>query len=236
MKKKIALAILLICVFGMAACDNGSQNETPHGSSSGDTNPVTDAHVHEYGEWSTVKNSTCSVKGEKKRICSCGAEETQYIDTLAHTEVVDAAVSPTYTFEGKTEGKHCSVCNEVIVRQETIPVLPDVVINDVTIEKKDGVLSVGDTITVNVDVDSHYDVFTIKIQFKSAVKPENEASAWVNIEKGDPKKDIYTATLTISDKIFPGDWYLSWAYVEDKYSTFEYYRPEQNKVVFTVAE
>ena len=43
MKKKIALAILLICVFGMAACDNGSQNETPHGSSSGgstDTAPL----------------------------------------------------------------------------------------------------------------------------------------------------------------------------------------------------
>ena len=235
MKKILVLALILMCVFAIASCDN-SQNDAPNGSSSGDTNPVTDAHVHEYGEWSIVKNSTCSVKGEEERICSCGAKETQYIDTLAHTEVIDSAVMPTYTSEGKTEGKHCSVCNEVIVRQESIPKLKEIIINDVTFEKKDGVLSIGDTITINVDVDTRYDVFIIKIQLKSAQKPENEASAWVNIEKGDPKKDIYTATLTVSEKMFPGDWYLSWVYVEDQYSAFEYYRPEQNTVVFTVSE
>ena len=235
MKKIFVLALILMCVFVIASCDN-SQNDTPNGSSSGDTNPVTDAHVHEYGEWSIVKNSTCSVKGEEERICSCGAKETQYIDTLAHTEVIDSAVMPTYTSEGKTEGKHCSVCNEVIVRQESIPKLKEIIIKDVTFEKKDGVLSIGDTITINVDVDTRYDVFIIKIQLKSAQKPENEASAWVKIEKGDPKKDIYNATLTVSEKMFPGDWYLSWVYVEDQYSAFEYYRPEQNTVVFTVSE
>ena len=235
MKKIFVLALILMCVFVIASCDN-SQNDTPNSSSSGDTNPVTDAHVHEYGEWSIVKNSTCSVKGEEERICSCGAKKTQYIDTLAHTEVIDSAVMPTYTSEGKTEGKHCSVCNEVIVRQESIPKLKEIIIKDVTFEKKDGVLSIGDTITINVDVDTRYDVFIIKIQLKSAQKPENEASAWVNIEKGDPKKDIYTATLTVSEKMFPGDWYLSWVYVEDQYSAFEYYRPEQNTVVFTVSE
>ena len=235
MKKIFVLALILMCVFVITSCDN-SHNDTPNGSSSGDTNPVTDAHVHEYGEWSIVKNSTCSVKGEEERICSCGAKETQYIDTLAHTEVIDSAVMPTYTSEGKTEGKHCSVCNEVIVRQDSIPKLKEIIIKDVTFEKKDGVLSIGDTITINVDVDTRYDVFIIKIQLKSAQKPENEASAWVNIEKGDPKKDIYTATLTVSEKMFPGDWYLSWVYVEDQYSAFEYYRPEQNTVVFTVSE
>ena len=235
MKKIFVLALILMCVFVITSCDN-SHNDTPNGSSSGDINPVTDAHVHEYGEWSIVKNSTCSVKGEEERICSCGAKETQYIDTLAHTEVIDSAVMPTYTSEGKTEGKHCSVCNEVIVRQDSIPKLKEIIIKDVTFEKKDGVLSIGDTITINVDVDTRYDVFIIKIQLKSAQKPENEASAWVNIEKGDPKKDIYTATLTVSEKMFPGDWYLSWVYVEDQYSAFEYYRPEQNTVVFTVSE
>ena len=38
-----------------------------------------------------------------------------------HTEVTDAAVAPTCTETGKTEGKHCSVCNTVLVKQETVP-------------------------------------------------------------------------------------------------------------------
>ena len=38
-----------------------------------------------------------------------------------HTEVVDQAVAATCTTTGKTEGKHCSVCNEVFVKQEEVP-------------------------------------------------------------------------------------------------------------------
>ena len=38
-----------------------------------------------------------------------------------HTEVVDAAVAPTCTESGLTEGTHCSVCGEVITAQKVIP-------------------------------------------------------------------------------------------------------------------
>ena len=40
--------------------------------------------------------------------------------TCTHVEVVDEAVAPTCTKTGLTEGKHCSVCNAVIIAQETV--------------------------------------------------------------------------------------------------------------------
>lgn len=40
-----------------------------------------------------------------------------------HTAVTDPYVAPTYTSVGWTEGSHCSVCSEVLVAQEEIPML-----------------------------------------------------------------------------------------------------------------
>ena len=43
--------------------------------------------------------------------------------TKIHTEVIDARIEPTCETAGKIEGKHCSVCNEVLEAQEEIPAL-----------------------------------------------------------------------------------------------------------------
>lgn len=40
-----------------------------------------------------------------------------------HTEATDAAKAPTCTENGLTEGKHCTTCGEVLVKQETVPSL-----------------------------------------------------------------------------------------------------------------
>ena len=92
----------------LVACDLG-QNEVP-----------TPEHIHSFGEWDVTKNATCTEDGVKTRYCSCGERQSETIPSLNHTEIFDEAVAPTCTEAGKTEGKHCSTCNQVIVAQSEI--------------------------------------------------------------------------------------------------------------------
>lgn len=76
---------------------------------------------HRYGE-GVVTPPTCTEDGYTASICeACGDVHTS--DRTAangHTEVIDPAVEPTYTTTGLKEGKHCSVCGEVTVKQEVV--------------------------------------------------------------------------------------------------------------------
>ena len=52
---------------------------------------------------------------------------------LGHTEVTDAAVAPTCTETGITEGSHCSVCNTVLKAQEVIPAMGHTEVTDAAV-------------------------------------------------------------------------------------------------------
>ena len=80
--------------------------------------------THKYESFTVA--STCTQKGKTGEICKkCGkTRNTKDIEELApHTPVVDAAVAPTETSDGLTEGSHCSVCGAVLTAQEVIPML-----------------------------------------------------------------------------------------------------------------
>ncbi len=76
------------------------------------------AHEHSYGAWKIVKDATCTEKGEEKRVCACGSEESRTTDASGHKEEILQAVSATCKTTGLTEGRKCTVCKTVTVVQE----------------------------------------------------------------------------------------------------------------------
>ena len=52
---------------------------------------------------------------------TCTVCNTELVPAKGHTEVIDAALAPTCTATGLSEGKHCSVCHTVIKAQVTVP-------------------------------------------------------------------------------------------------------------------
>ena len=114
MKKRIAMALCLILIslgamLLLVACDEKQEG-------------CTDGHT--FGEQVTISKASCTAEGAAKRVCNaCGTVENVVLPALGHAEVVDAAVVPTCTEAGKTEGKHCSVCNTVTVAQQDVAAL-----------------------------------------------------------------------------------------------------------------
>ena len=86
---------------------------------------LTENHKHVGAYYSITKQPTCEAEGVKEFVCSCGITvKTEKISATGHTVVVDAAVAATCESSGLTEGKHCSECNTVIIKQTVTPQKP----------------------------------------------------------------------------------------------------------------
>ncbi len=93
------------------ACANCGKTETR----------TVDALVHIHDYIPSITHPSCTDGGYTVYTCRCGDSYTDdYVSAIGHTEVVDKAIESTCTATGLTEGKHCSVCNEILVAQEVI--------------------------------------------------------------------------------------------------------------------
>ncbi len=74
-----------------------------------------------YAQWTHTAHEGGKATCANKAICSvCGSEYGE-LDSTNHTGIVtDKAEEPTCTKPGKTAGKHCSVCNTVLVAQTVV--------------------------------------------------------------------------------------------------------------------
>ncbi len=93
MIRSVILQALIACVVSaFVACSNGSQCE------------------HVFGEWQETRAATCTLAGERRRVCSvCDKEVTEAVATLEHTLTVLSVTAPTCIRQGYTE-YGCSVC------------------------------------------------------------------------------------------------------------------------------
>ena len=132
-QKRLSLVkILLIIVFalscvGVIACGGNitppvNSENSSHTDSSSTNPPDSSTHVHVFTHHEG-KTAICTEGGYKAYdVCSgCGYSTYEEIPAYGHTEVIDKGEPATCIKPGITDGKHCSVCNTVLVKQEIIP-------------------------------------------------------------------------------------------------------------------
>lgn len=79
---------------------------------------------HEYDSGKVTVEATCTEDGKMKYTCEeCGKKKVEVIEATGHEEVLVEEVSATCDKPGKTAGKVCSVCEEILEGMKEIPKL-----------------------------------------------------------------------------------------------------------------
>ena len=95
------------------------------------TTEIIPATGHEWGDKKQIREAGCVTTGEVQYTCqNCNEVKTETTPAKGHTIVTDKGVTPTCTQSGLTEGKHCSVCKEVITEQKVIPAKGHTIVTD----------------------------------------------------------------------------------------------------------
>lgn len=77
-------------------------------------------HIHEFEDWATVRNPSCTESGLKERYCSCGEKQESEIPSEGHSSgdwITD--IGNTCSEDGKRH-KECKTCGEIL-EEESIP-------------------------------------------------------------------------------------------------------------------
>ena len=94
---------------------------------------VSCGHNHKFSDWEVKSEATCSLEGERTRVCKCGEIETEKIAKTSHIPIQISPVKATCSSVGYSGGTSCSVCGEYIEKPREIPAAHTYVANVISI-------------------------------------------------------------------------------------------------------
>ena len=168
--------------------------------------------VHEFGEWKTVSEPTCSAAGSAERLCTkCNYKETKSIPALGHTwgktYTVDKAA--TYAAAG-SKSIHCTVCGAV--KKGSAVTIPKLKVNAAAISKLTPVKKGFTAKWKKVKNVNGYEVqYSLKKNFKGAktVKITKATTVSRKVTKLNAKKKYFVrirAYKTVKGKKYYSSW------------------------------